>query len=167
MENELPKRKPTRLFGFDYSTPGAYFITICTQNRKNVLSTIVGEGSPLPQLTHVGRLVDGVIQALPQKFPQAAVDCYVIMPNHLHLMLSIRSDNGRGNPSPTVNMIIGWLKYESTKRFNQSQKNSGEHLFQRSFHDHIVRNYDDYGEICQYIHDNPARWHSDTFYTKE
>ena len=121
MENDLPKRKPTRLFGFDYGTPGAYFITICTQNRKNILSTIVGEGSPLPQLTHIGRLVDGVIQSLSQKFSQAVVDCYVIMPNHLHLMLSIHSGNGRGNPSPTVNMIIGWLKYEATKKFNQLQ----------------------------------------------
>ena len=101
MENEkaLPKRKDPRLRGFDYSKTGAYFLTICTQNRKNILSTIVGEGSPLPQLTPYGEIADGLIQKIPEKYPESSVDCYVIMPNHIHILLSIVKDDGRGNPS--------------------------------------------------------------------
>ena len=109
MENEkvLPKRKDPRLKGYDYSTTGAYFLTICTQNRKNILSTIVGEGSPLPQLSTYGEIVDRWIQKIPEKYPDASVDCYVIMPNHIHVLLSIVKDDGRGNPSPTADTIIG------------------------------------------------------------
>jgi len=64
-ENGLPKRKPTRLNGFDYSTHGAYFVTICSENRKNALFSTVGEGSPLPQLTKCGEILDRWIQEIP------------------------------------------------------------------------------------------------------
>ena len=100
-EKELPKRKDPRLKGFDYSKTGSYFLTICTQNRKNILGAIVGEGSDLPRLSPYGEIVDGWIQKIPEKYPETAVDCYVIMPNHIHILLSIVRDDGRGNPSPT------------------------------------------------------------------
>lgn len=83
VEKELPKRKTARLKGFDYNNRGAYFITICTQNRKNVLSTIVGEGSPLPRLSRYGETVEKWIQNIPEKYQEISVDQYVIMPNHI------------------------------------------------------------------------------------
>ena len=150
MEKQLPKRKSPRLKSFDYSTTGAYFITICTQNRKNILSTIVGEGSPLPKLSHYGEIADLWIQKLPEKYHEISVDCYVIMPNHIHLLLSVMKDDGRGNPSPTVDTAMGWLKYQITKEINKLRGTPGEKLLQRSFFDHIIRNQDDYYEIYKY-----------------
>ena len=169
MENEkdLPKRKDPRLKGFDYSSTGAYFLTICTQNRKNILSMIVGEGSPLPRLSPYGKIAESWIQKIPEKYPEVSVDRYVIMPNHIHVLLSIAKDGGRGDPSPTVDAVIGWLKYQITKEINALQGSVGEKIFQRSFFDHIVRNRDDYYEICKYIHENPACWYHDKLFSEE
>ena len=167
MEKPLPKRKSPRLKSFDYSTTGAYFITICTQNRKNILSTIVGEGSPLPKLSHYGEIANLWIQKLPEKYHEISVDCYVIMPNHIHLLLSVMKDDGRGDPSPTVDTAMGWLKYQITKEINILRGTPGEKLLQRSFFDHIIRNQDDYYEIYKYIYENPLRWKLDKFYAEE
>ena len=167
MENCLPKRKPTRLKGFDYSKNGAYFITICTEHRKKILSSIVGEGSPLPQLTACGKIAEHYIQLLSRQYPNFSVDHYVIMPNHIHLLLSADDSAGRGDPSPTVTAVIGWLKYQITKDINTARNTMGSPVFQRSFHDHIVRNHADYQELWQYIEENPLRWKADRFYLED
>ena len=98
----LPKRKVLRLSGFDYGGTSAYFVTICTENKLKILSDIVGEGSPLPQLSFYGGIVDKWIKILPQMYPVAIIEAYVIMPNHIHLLLSIKTDGGRGGPLPYV-----------------------------------------------------------------
>lgn len=175
MNNEygFPKRMPTRLKDFDYSLNGTYFVTICTQNRKNILSEIVGEGFPLPnyepvvRLSCFGKIVDKWIGQIQNKYPSVSVDCYVIMPNHLHLMLTVAKDDGRGDPSPTVDAVVGWLKFQSTKEINKIQNSLGEKVFQRSFYDHIVRNQEDYEEIGKYIFENPARWQFDKLFNDE
>ena len=169
MENkkELHKRKPTRLKNFDYSENGAYFLTVCTKNRKKILSTIVGEGSPLPNLLRCGEIVEELIKTIPDKYREITVDYYVIMPNHIHLLLSVRKDDGRGYPSPTVDTVIGWMKYHATKEINKLRGTTGEKVFQRSFYDHIIRNRKDYEEIYKYIHENPMRWRFDKLYTEE
>ena len=95
MENELPKRKPTRLKNFDYSTPGAYFITVCTQHKKCILSRIpVGaiHESPAVKLTEYGKIVDKVINDIPKRF-NAEINNYVIMPNHIHLIIVINGND--------------------------------------------------------------------------
>ncbi len=166
MDYNLPKRKPTRLTDFDYTSVGTYFITMCTQNKKCILSKIVGEGSPLPQLSRYGNIADKWINSLSEKYNRITVDCYVIMPNHIHLLLSVDQQNGRGNPSPTISSVIGWLKYQITKEINISSGIIGEKIFQRSFYDHIVRNTNDYNEIIKYISENPIRWKLDKFYTE-
>ena len=167
MEKPLPKRKSPRLKSFDYSTTGAYFITICTQNRKNILSTIVGEGSPLPKLSCYGEIADLWIQKIPEKYQEISVDCYVIMPNHIHLLLSLMKDDGRGDPSPTVDAAMGWLKYQITREINNLRRTPGEKLLQRSFFDHVIRNQEDYDKIYKYIYENPMRWKFDKFYAEE
>ncbi len=190
IKKELPKRKYLRLKDFDYSCEGSYFLTICTQHRKNILSAIVGEGyrlsptlqegwdePPLPKLTRYGKIVDKWIQKIPEKYPAISVDSYVIMPNHIHLLLSIIKDDGRGifpsareeklDPSPTVNAAIAWLKHKSTIEINKSRGIRGEKIFQRSFYDHIVRNHKDYDEIYEYIYQNPARWQYDKLFSEE
>ena len=139
-------------------------------------AAIVGEGSPLPRWSRYGEIVDGWIQKISEKYPKASVDCYVIMPNHIHILLSIAKDDGRGNPSPTdgtgassptADTVIGWLKYQATKEINQLRGSTGDKIFQRSFFDHIVRNRDDYDEIFKYICENPTRWRYDKLYAEK
>ena len=88
---DLPKRKPTRLKGYDYSTPGAYFITICTQDRKELLSEIiVGDDAhivPQNHLSNYGLICDKYINHINIKYENVTVDKYVIMPNHIHFII--------------------------------------------------------------------------------
>ena len=164
MQTQLKSRKPVRLRNFDYSQNGAYFVTVCTKDRQKVLSNIVGEGFPLPKLLPQGKIVDDVIKEIPQKYNCVKIDKYVIMPDHIHLLISITKINGRGNPSPTIETVMGWFKYQATKKINQATGNVGKKVFQRSFFDHIIRNENDYREIWGYIENNPARWQEDKFY---
>ena len=164
MENKLPKRKTPRLQGFDYSSAGAYFITVCTENRRNILSVIVGEGSPLPRLSRCGKIVDNWVQQISEKYKEISVDSYVIMPNHIHILLSVNKEDGRGDPSPTIDSVIGWFKYQTTKDINKVRGTIGAKIFQRSFFDHIIRNRQDYEEHVKYILENPMRWHFDELY---
>lgn len=161
---EQPKRKSTRLKEYDYSTPGYYFVTICTQNRKNILST-VGEGFPLPILTRYGEITDRLLLEINHRYKEINIDKYVIMPNHIHILFAVEN-GGRGNPSPTIDTAIGWFKYMATKEINQISNTQGRKVFQRSFNDHIIRGEQDYKEIWQYIENNPAKWCDDEFYSK-
>lgn len=167
MEEKLPKRKATRLPNYDYGSVGAYFITICTEERRPILSKIVGEGSPLPQLTRCGEITEKWIQKISETYEQMNVDYYVIMPNHIHLLISILNEEGRGNPSPTTVVdAIAWLKYEITKEINIKRENK-EKIFQRSFHDHVIRDRADYDKIAKYIDKNPVTWQYDCFYNEK
>ena len=163
---ELSQRRPTRLRNYDYSNTGYYFVTICTHNRKNLLSNIiVGEGLPLPQLTIQGEIANKYILLVSKKYPSVKMDKYIIMPNHIHIIMCI-DNNGRGNPSPTISNVIGWLKYNITKQINRKYNTIGTNVFQRSFHDHIIRDKNDYLKIWNYIDTNPQKWEDDCFYSE-
>ena len=170
-------RKPTRLKNYDYSAPGAYFITICTRDRQCILSEIgkpdggdVGEqlAAPVAELTAIGRLVEEQIELLPERFPALSVMRYVIMPNHIHLLLSqgiegvVREQQAaplQGKPEGTVSITRAVQALKS-----QTSRLSGVgSLWQRSFYDHVIRNEDDLRQIAEYIDTNPARWESDRF----
>ena len=167
LEKNLPVRKNPRLKGFDYGTAAAYFLTVCTHNRKNILSNVVGEGFPLPQLTDYGKIAENWIKKIPEKYREVSLDSYVIMPNHIHLLLSIEKNDGSGDHSPTVADIVGWFKYHSTKDINRSRCTEEKKVFQRSFYDHIVRNCADYDDIQKYICENPLRWRLDKLYAPD
>ena len=146
-------RQQNRLENYDYSRNGAYFITICTQDRKPVLSTIVGDGFPVPK--PIGEIAEAYIRRIPENYPNVTVDRYVVMPDHIHMLLRIE---GTGNPSPTIGNVVGWYKYQVTKQANRLRNTPGAKLFQRSYHDHVIRNQQDYDEIWQYIENNPRKW---------
>ncbi len=155
---ELPNRKPTRLKGYDYSAPGAYFITICTHNRKCILGNIVGEGLcalPRNQLTRIGKEVEKTIMYINENYNNVSIDKYVIMPNHIHLIVVLDNSGGRGNRP--LQKKLGHLKSNTTKKFDNI-------LWQRSYHDHIIRNEKDYRRIWEYIDTNPLKWELDCFY---
>lgn len=160
-----PKRKPVRLKGYDYSTEGAYFITICVQDRRCILSKIVvGEGLAPPevQLTEKGRLAKEQLLKISERYPSILVDKYVIMPNHIHLILHVEEKAGGASPSPTVTQAVGAFKSMTTRLCPGESK-----LFQRSFYDHVIRSEEDYQEIWSYIDQNPAKWREDRFYIPE
>ena len=161
----LPKRKPMRLKNYDYSSNGYYFVTICTHNKKCILSNIVGEGSPLPKLTADGEIAEKCILLINSKYSCVSVDKFVIMPNHIHIIFCI-DNNGRGDPSPTISNVVGWLKYNITKEINKNNFIKENKIFQRSFHDHIIRGEEDYLKIWNYIDTNPQKWEEDCFYTE-
>ena len=160
----LPKRKPTRLKNYDYSQPGIYFVTMCVKNRKPILSTItVGATNGRPQEIHLskyGEIVEGTIKNIPEYYPFIKIDNYVIMPDHIHLLLQINSDkNGRPLVAPTIDRVINQTKGYITKQIGFS-------IWQKSFYDHIIRNEKDYKEVWDYIENNPAKWLEDKFYRK-
>ena len=165
---ELPKRKPVRLPDYDYSSPGAYFITICTRDRRCILSNItVGAdalGGPCLQLTDTGKVVEEYILST-DRMSGICVDNYVVMPNHIHMILWIESENAapdNGPPrasAPTVSDAVGALKRLVNRRL-------GQNIWQRSFHEHVIRNELDYLEIWKYIEANPAKWAEDRYYSE-
>ncbi len=155
---DLPQRKINRLKDYEYNQNGAYFITICTKDRRRILSHIVGAGSPRPKLSEYGIIANRWIQKIPQKYENVSLDHFVIMPDHIHLLLIIENNGGQGNPAPTVGAMMGWLKYQITKECNQTVNGLGESIFQRSYYDHVLRNEQDYYETWEYIENNPKSW---------
>lgn len=97
---ELRQRKINRIQEYDYSQNGAYFVTVCTHGRRETLSDIVGDGFPVPK--PIGSVAEELIRQIPNKYPSVTVDQYVIMPDHIHLLLRVDRCNGTGDPSPTL-----------------------------------------------------------------
>ncbi len=164
MGNALPCRNPNRLHFYDYSRPGAYFITITTADRKNRFCRIVGATNGRPPkilLSDEGKIVDEAIQNIPIVYPAVALDRYVVMPNHVHLLLRIRADQyGRPTVAPTISTVIKQFKGYASKQI-------GRKIWQKSFHDHIIRDARDYENISAYIQNNPLYWHRDCFYAEQ
>ena len=152
---EFTERKSNRLREYDYSTNGAYFVTVCTFERQNTLSHLVGDGFPVP--TPFGTIAEAFIQQIPVKYPSVSVEKYVIMPDHIHLLLLFDHSFGTGNPSPTLGNVMGWYKYQVTKQANASLGQDAKPRFQRSYYDHVIRNQADYDQIWQYIENNPRK----------
>ena len=163
MKNELPKRKPTRLKGYDYSTSGAYFLTICVKDRKQLLSKIVGDDAyivPQNNLSEIGLICDKYINNINIKYENVTIDKYVIMPNHIHLLIFLNGTMRASSPTKNVETIIRSFKTMVTKEIGQS-------IWQRSYHDHIIRGEKDYQKIWEYIDTNPLKWKLDCFYNDE
>lgn len=158
---ELPKRKLNRLTEYDYSTPNAYFITICTQNRKNLFWTDVGAIIDRPDnvpLTNLGIITWRSIEDIPKYYPPVSVDHFVIMPNHIHLLLQINTNaDGRSLIAPTISTVVRLMKGTVTKQ-------AGFSVWQKGFYDHVIRNDKDYREIWNYIEGNPGKWTEDTLF---
>ena len=166
MDNEVPKRKHVRLKNYDYSEIGAYFITICTQNRKNILSRIVTHelGSAEIQYTLYGKIAERQLLMLEERYPTVKVDQYVVMPNHIHVILFLKDAAG-ASPRPTIMDIICAYKSLTTRECNRIQPNGK--LFQTSFYEHVIRGEKDYQEIAEYINTNPDKWNIDKLFVAE
>ena len=152
----LPKRKPTALPHYDYSQPGAYFITLCVEKRRPILGKI--DSSPQVVLSSIGKIVSDVWYSLPQRFPcldAISQSIFVVMPDHIHGILQITA--GGASPSPTLHQILGSFKSITTIETNRLLGTPGQKLWQRSAYEHILRNQQDFDEAAGYIAENPAR----------
>ena len=214
----LPKRKQIRLPDYDYSAPGAYFVTICTHEKRCILSTItVGDGVldvPCVRLSPYGKIVEETLREIVNTYSWLSLDRYVIMPNHIHLLLRIRGNGPSGTPAPTreagngpsgtpaptreagtgpsgtpaptreagngpsgtpaptrdtdigpsvpANAALPRL-ISTLKRF--TNKKCGTQLWQRSYHEHVIRGEADYRQIWEYITTNPVRWAEDRYFS--
>lgn len=160
----LPKRKPNRLLNYDYSQNGAYFITFCTKDKAHILWNVgatCGRPQALEHLSSFGLVVSKEIEKIPFIYDGVVkIDKYVVMPNHIHLIPIIDTFGGRPQVAPTVSRVIQQFKGSVTKQ-------TGRSIWQKFFHDHIIRNENDYQMIWQYIDCKPLTWKQDCFYTGE
>jgi len=170
MEKGFPKRKHPRLSNFDYSSAGAYFITICTKNRQCLLSRIVGRGLAPAEMNKVtytlfGEIAEKQLLLLEKRYPHLTVDQYVIMPNHIHIILILDNNAAGASPRPTIMDIVCTYKSLTTREC----KNNGfvKKLFQDSFYEHIIRSRENYEELVKYIYNNPLHWYYDELYIEE
>ena len=175
---ERKNRKTTRLEIFD--SDGAYFITICTKNKEHLLSNIVIKDSFVgtgvldgPQaseeifveLTEYGKIADKYINQLNSFYENISVDDYIIMPNHIHLLINIHESGPSGTPVPTELLCVGNSMQNSTisrfvstfKRF--CNKEYGKNIWQMRSFDHIIRDIKDYEFHIKYIRENPLKWY--------
>lgn len=148
-----------RLREFDYSLPGAYFLTVCTKSRRQILSTI-HEGYTI--LSAVGRICETQLLLLEERYP-IKIERHVIMPNHVHMLLSLY--RAEQSPAPTISDILCSWKSVTTKLVNTEMHTPGNVVWQRSFYDYVVRNEDDFRDVWQYIDNNPKKWELDRFYS--
>ena len=158
---DLPKRKNNRLKDYDYSSAGAYFITVCTEKRKCLLWSDVGATCGRPSetaLSSYGKTVRKHIVKLSDTYENVSVDKYVVMPNHIHLIIIILPDeNGRPQVAPTVSRAVKQFKGAVTKEIGCS-------IWQKGFYDHVIRSEREYYSIVEYIRENVVKWDLDCYF---
>lgn len=152
------RRKPTRLPKFDYRLPGPYFVTICTHGRASSFGVVVnGE----VQLNGAGEMVAEIWEAIPMRFAAVVVDACVVMPDHFHGALWFEVDT----PDACVSLgdVAKWFKAVTTNRYIRGVRERGwppfdGRLWQRNYHEHVIRDDADMERIRAYIASNPANW---------
>ena len=142
-------RKHPRLKNYDYSTENYYFVTICTHEKKCIF------GFP-KELNKHGKIAQMGIENIPVHYEGVEVQKFVIMPNHVHMIIALEDAN------ISISYLIALLKTSITKQIRRAYPSM--QVWQRSFHDHIIRNEEDYQRIWSYIDTNPILWELDCFY---
>lgn len=161
-KQKLPQRRHPRLKDYDYSQDGAYFVTICTKSHRHLFGTIpVGRGAITPpciDLSKIGKIAEQYLLNINSVYEGVSVDNYVVMPNHIHLLLRIEHSGGMKASRPTLQTIIRSFKTMITRQLGFS-------IWQDSFYEHIIRDKNDYSAIWEYISNNPIKWQEDKYYS--
>jgi REP element-mobilizing transposase RayT len=150
MKENLPVRKKIRLKYYDYSQENMYFITICVKDRLEILGKI--EEDNHIKLTKEGNIVKQNIYRLEEIYKNIIVDEYIVMPNHLHILILINYKDGI-----TISKIIKHLKTNISREIKYS-------IWQKSFYEHIIRNEKEYLKIKEYIKNNVINWRTDKYF---
>ena len=179
----LRRRRSPRLAGYDYSQNGAYFVTITSFQRACIFGEIFGEEM---RLNDCGSIVCNSWHDIPEHHPQVVLDEFVVMPNHVHGVLLLLGDGPPGDAgvAPTVRdglqgnvgvaptarrqpsgpssgslgAVIGSFKSAVTRGINRVRGSPGVSVWQRNYHDRIIRDEDELLRIRTYIRENPLRW---------
>ncbi len=180
----LPRRHSVRLPAFDYSSPTAYFVTICTQDKRRLFGEVSGYAVVL---NVVGKIVEKCWRDIPSHFASVELGPRVIMPNHLHGIIRLlppEADGGRVakhlrraqhavplRPEParrfaamaanSIPAIVRSFKSAATAAIRTSLRRPRLSVWQRGYHEHVIRDEDDFRNTCEYIRMNPARWEFD------
>jgi putative transposase len=171
---EKHHRRTIRAAGYDYSAPGAYFVTVCVRDKKCVLGEVVND---VMRLNAWGRIVNDCWRAIPEHFPHAQGDYWVVMPNHVHgiIVISLEQNVGArhavplpshmeqfGKPVPgSIPTMVRSFKSAVSKRINELRGHTGSVFWQRNYHERIIRDEAEWNCIREYIETNPARWAED------
>ena len=149
----LPKRKALRLPDYDYAADGVYFVTVCTAEKKWLFwrpkaqcrGDLWSPGTQLP-LSAMGRVVAEEIEKMAGTYPTVQLDCWCIMPDHIHLLLRLQERDGL--QPPTLSRVMQQFKGSVTKRL-------GCPVWQKSFLERVIRNATGYQQVWRYIAENP------------
>lgn len=162
----LQQRKHIRLREFDYSSPNAYFVTVCVKHFEPVLGTVK---NGICGLSVIGNEIAINLQNLSEHYPHGLMDEFIVMPNHFHGIIIITGVNHiyTGNSSSktvagSVSTMVGHVKGAVTK---WCRENNFPFHWQPRFYDHVIRNEQEYWAIKNYIINNPKNWKTDRFYT--
>ena len=155
-----------RYGSFDYSSSGAYFVTICTHEKSCIFGRIVGSEMILNNL---GRVAEEMWQQVPVHFAEVRSDAWVVMPNHVHgnvfiagrIAQEIQSGSQQIQAPRTLGAIVGGYKSAVTRRIRRMRPDFSTPVWQRSYYDRIVRDEDELNAIREYIAENPRLWGED------
>ena len=159
---ERPNRKQNRLSEYCYGQTGSYFVTICTQNRAGLFAmepTADDETGAFSEMPLQNQILHRWIRETQNKYPGIRIENYVIMPDHLHMIVTI----GEEHDGCTLPDVIRFFKTMSTNEYIRAVKDGflprfqGK-IWQKSYYDHVIRNQADYNEIWEYVQNNPDKW---------
>jgi putative transposase len=169
-------RKSIRLKGYDYSQPGGYFVTICTQNKEMLFGDVI-DGNVV--LNESGKYTQKCWCVIPRHFPDVCLDEFIIMPNHIHgIIFIVENDQNVGIQNfeslhqqknryqkiipRSIGSIIRGFKIGVTKWFRKNTEIYS--VWQRNYYEHIIRNEPELNRIRKYIFENPLKWQEDNYF---
>jgi REP element-mobilizing transposase RayT len=186
---EYHHRRSIRIQGYDYSKPGLYFITICTEKKNCIFGTIIDKKSILNDL---GSIAKKFWVEIPNHFPNVLLHQFIVMPNHIHGIIELKSGVvgapnvvGAQNFVPlqqqqqiiipkrnefqkiiphSIGAIVRGYKTGVTKWYRQQSNSGYDRLWQRNYYEHIIRDEKSYHIISKYIVNNPLHWKSDQLF---
>lgn len=172
----MKNRKTIRLPEYDYSLPGEYFITICVHESKTRLGQIIQNQI---ELSAEGCIVNKWIKNTLTKFTGIVIEHFVIMPNHIHLIIEIRENNNhllesliekdtaeelrKRRRNMLLPEVISYLKANSAREINRLNNISEINFWQKNYYEHIIRNENEYQKTVDYIVNNPFNWEEDKY----
>lgn len=152
----LPRRRSIRLPQFDYSQPGAYFITIAAFNRAPVFGTVSGDvNNAMVELNLAGKAIAAVWRELPKHYPHVKLGEMIVMPDHFHSIIYI-IDESTVTRQP-LSEIVRAFKSFSARRVNTVRQTPGAPVWQRNYFERVIRNETELWETILYIRENPRK----------